>query len=460
MENKHKNFRHQAISYVGCCILLSIAAFHPTTVLAQNETVLDEIIAVVGNEIVLQSDVDGLVVNIIQQQQTPYSEELWMQALEQLINQQVMSVVAKRDTTIEVTDDQVEQALEQRVEQITQQVGNEAKLEELYGKSIIQIKTEMREEFRGQLLAEQLQQRKIGQIRITPSEVNEWFAQFPTDSLPTIPEMVRVSHIVRQPTLTDAVKEETLEIITAIRDSIVVGGGSFEELAASFSEDPGSAPSGGRMEEMSLGDLVPEFAAVVAREPVGQVSQPFLSTFGYHILRVNDRRGDIVDFNHILIAIDDYNLDPTETIVYLNAVRDSIENYRIPFEVLAKRNSEEEQSANLGGRVADPRTLELDLFSEALGVDWQVLLDTLEIGEVSYPAEVELQNGRRAYHIVKLNRRIAPHQWNIKTDYPRIEQFALQEKRGLELQKWIEKLRKSVYVDYRGKARTLRLANL
>jgi len=441
-------------------LLIGSGALTTRAVLAQNETVLDEIVAVVGSQIVLQSDVDGLVVNMLQQQETPYSDELWAGALEQLINQKVMSVVAKRDTTIEVTDDQVEQALEQRVDQITQQVGSESALEELYGKSIIQIKTEMREEFRDQLLAEQLQQRKLNQIRITPSEVSEWFAQFPTDSLPTIPEIVRISHVVRYPALTDAVKQEAMEIVTAIRDSVVTGGGDFEELARTFSEDPGSAPSGGHMEEMSLGDLVPEFAAVASREPIGQVSQPFLSPFGYHIVRVNDRRGDIVDFNHILIAINDLSLDPTETIAYLNALRDSIDTFGIPFEVLAKRNSEEEQSANLGGRVTDPRSFELDLFSETLGIDWRTLIDTLEVDEVSYPAEVELLNGRRAYHIVKLNRRVAPHQWNIRTDYARIEQFALQEKRAIELEDWIDKLRKSVYVDYRGKAKEMHLAEL
>lgn len=426
---------------------------------AQNAQVLDEIVAIVGDEIILQSEVDALLSNLIRQQpQASYSDELWMQALDQIINQHVMTVVAKRDTNITVSQEEVDQVLEQRISQLTQQVGSQARLEELYGKSLVRIRADLRDEFRDQLLAERLQQSKVRNIRVTPTEVREWFAQFPTDSLPTIPEVVRVSHIVRYPELTPEAIGEAREIISAIRDSIVNAGASFEELAGQFSDDPGSAAIGGRIEETNLADLVPEFAAVASRSAVGEVSQVFQTTFGFHILRVNDRRGETIDFNHILIRIDDRRIDPTPAIEYLGTLRDSILNQQVPFAVMAKRHSQEESSAQLGGRVIDPQTGERDLVLENLGELWLATLDTLDEGEISHPARVELEDDRQAYHIVELQRRRPEHTVDLATDYERIEQFALSEKRTRELQEWVGRLRENVFVDLRGRAERLALA--
>ena len=424
-------------------------------VLAQTGPVVDEIVAVVGDQVILRSDVDGLVLNVVRSQNQPYTEDLWRQALEQMIDQKVMAVVAKRDTTIKITDEQVQQALDNRVQQLVRQVGTEQRLEELYGKSIAQVKSDLREEFRLQMMGDQLQQQRLGTIRITPSEVRQWFDQFPTDSLPTLPELVRVSHVVRYPKLTEAAKAEAREILTTIRDSIVTGGASFEEMAQQFTDDPGSASTGGHYAGMRLGDLVSEFGAVASRIPPGEVSQVFESPFGYHILRVNERRGDVIDFHQILIKIDDSEIDPTETITALETLRDSVVAHRVPFELVAKRHSEEESSAPVGGRVTDPRSGERELVLDALGPEWRALLDTLEVDEVSRPAEVELLNGRRAYHIVLLQRRIPPHRWNIETDYERIEQYAHQEKRARMHREWLDRLRKEVYIDLRGKAREM-----
>lgn len=443
------------IVWIAVLLLLPVAA--PS--LAQDGRIIDEIVAVVGDEIVLQSEVDALLANLMRQQpQVTSTDEMWMDALDQIISQHVMTVAAKRDTNITVTQDEVDQTLEQRINQMIQQVGGQQRLEELYGKSLVRIRAELRDDFRDQLLAEKLQQTKMRDIRITPTEVREWFAQFPADSLPTIPEVVRVSHIVRYPALTEEATSEAREIISAIRDSIVQAGASFEEMASQFSDDPGSAQVGGRIENTNLGDLVPEFAAVASRSPVGEVSQVFETPFGYHILRVNERRGEVVDFNHILIRIDDSRIDPASTIDFLSAVRDSILHQGMPFAVMAKRHSEEERSAQLGGRVIDPQTGERDLVLANLGDLWQETLDTMSIGEISRPARVELESDRQAYHIVELERRVPEHEVALDTDYERIEQFALQDKRSRVLQEWITRLRTEVYVDLRGRAERLALA--
>ena len=439
-------------------LLAAFVALGPTSVQAQSADVVDEIVAVVGDNIVLRSEVDALVANVAQQQGQAPSEGLWMDALDEVVNQQVLTVHAKRDTTIEVTDDQVEQALNARIQQMTQQVGGEGRLEELYGKSLLQIRSELRDDFRDRLLAEQLQQRKLRTIRVTPSEVEAWFDRIPQDSLPVFPEAVRVAHIVRYPDVTAAAEQAAMQVISAIRDSVVEGGASLEEMAQQFSDDPGSAQNGGAYEDYQLGDLDPDFAAVASRLPIGEISSVFKTQFGLHILRVDERRGDVVDFAHVLIELDDDATDPTEAIEYLSQVRDSMATYGIPFEVMARRHSEEAQSAQSGGRVVDPRSGQRDLPLEALGPQWQSTLSGLEKDEVSEPAPAELLDGRRAYHIVKLQRHTPEHRVSLRTDYERIEEIALQEKQARVLGEWIDELREDVYIDVRGKAKDLSLA--
>ncbi len=438
--------------------LLIAPAIRPAWAQADNE-VIDEIVAVVGDKVVLKSDVDGYVMGAIQQRQIPYSEDLWLEALNRIIDQKVLAVHAKKDTTIQITDEQVEQALDQRIDQLIAQLGGQARLEELYGKSTLQIKADLREEFREQMMAEQFQGKKLRQIRVTPSEVQAWFSQFPTDSLPTLPDIVRIAHIVRYPDVSEQARAEGMEIISTIRDSIVAGGASFEEMAEQFSDDLASARNGGRDSGRRLNELVPEFAAVAARIPIGEVSQPFETQFGLHILRINDRKGDVIDYNHVLIQFDESKAEGTKSIAYLNTVRDSILTEKVPFEVMARRHSQEAASSNRGGRVVDPMSGNRDLPLNALGPTWQQTIAPLEEGQISQPAEVELLDGRRAFHILLLQKRIPSHKVDIHTDYERIEQIALQEKQARVIAQWLSELRDDVYVDMRGKAESLSMAD-
>lgn len=435
------------------CILLLSDLLHAQSP-AQNQ-VLDEIVVVVGHELILRSEVDALLAGYLRQQRQTYSDELWLEALNQLIDQKVLAEHARRDTTIQISDDRVEQALQERLNQFMQQVGGQTRLEEIYGKTLTQLKAELRNDFREQMLAETFRNRKLQQIRITPSEVRAWFEQFPTDSLPTLPDLVRLSHIVRYLRPSEQARQEAFEIATSIRDSIVSSRTSFEDMARRFSEDPGSAAAGGHIPDTRLADLVPEFAAIAARIPLGEISQPFETPFGVHILRVNRRQGDLIDFNHILIRIDERQADPSEAIAYLKAVRDSILQYNLPFGLMARRHSEEEATAAQGGRVVDPRTGERDLVLSALDPTWRRTIDTLEVGEISHPAEAVLLDGRRAYHIVRLDQFTPSHRVNLETDYARIEQLALQDKRARELRQWLNELRQSVVIRLVGKAREL-----
>ncbi len=432
--------------FIACTLAAPWLLFPGQTVRGQDQKVIDEVVAIVDGQILLRSDVNGLVFNAVQQGRMKLTDELWLDALNQLIDQKVMAAHAKRDTNLVVTDDQLDQVLDQRIDAMSAQVGGQTRLEEIYGKTVTQIRAELRDEFRDQMLAEQFQGQKIQQIRITPSEVRAWFNRIPKDSLPVLPEAVRISHIVRYPTVTDAAREDARDILQNIRDSILVGSSSFEEMARLFSDDPGSASRGGRYQGARVSDFVPEFAAVATRIPIGEVSQIFETEFGLHIMRVNERRGDVVDLNQILIQFDPRKFDPSDAIDHLSALRDSILASDLPFARMARLHSEDESSAQRGGRVLDPRTLEKNLYVESLGPRWRQTIALLEKGEISEPSEVDLLDGRRAYHIVMLHDRIPSHRVNLETDYEMIKELALREKQANVMREWLDTLRESVYV--------------
>jgi len=427
---------------------LVLAVGMPNQSFAQQETVLDEIVAVVDGEIILRSDVNALVLGLVQQQQTQVTDELWLDALNELVNQKVVLAHAKKDTTIQISPEQVSQEIDGRIQRLSAQAGGQQRLEEAYGKTVAEIKADLTPNVREQLMTSEFQRRYMQGIKVTPSEVREWFNQIPQDSLPTLPEIVRVAHIVRLPEPDPEAREEALHIITTLRDSIVTGGATIEDLAK-FSDDPGSAQNGGRYENIRLSELVPEFGAIAASLEPGQLSQIFDTDYGLHILRLNSRTGDVVDFNHILIKVDDSRVNPQPAIDLLTAVRDSVVNMNIPFELLARRHSEEPRSSSRGGYVSDPRSDDRDLVLTALSDAWQGTINSLSIGDISEPTKFELLDGRTAWHIVWLQDRIPVHSVSITDDYDRIEQLVLQDKRAVELDKWLRRLRTTVYIEMR-----------
>jgi peptidyl-prolyl cis-trans isomerase SurA len=430
-------------------VLVAAAGSAPATH-AQSRTI-DRIAAVVGDDIVLTSEVDQLVRQQTQRQQRSYSEELWMQSLQNLIDQKLLAEKARRDTTLTVSAQQVSQGLDRRIDQMASRAGGRDQLEKIYGKSILEIKQQFRGNFRSQMLAQRLRQRRMQKIDITPSEVRQWFEEIPTDSLPNLPKTVRLSQIVRYPKPSDAAKAEAESLITSIRDSIVSGGASFEAMARQFSDDSGTASSGGALGTVNLDQLVPEFAAVASRTPVGQVSQAFYndSQDGYHILRVNSEAGNTVDLNHILIKAKSEDSGAERAKAYLRTVRDSILNHDRPFEVMARRHSEEERSSEDGGRVTDPQSGSRDLVLDALNPSWRRTIRSLEVGEISQPTEVQLLNGDQAFHIVRLDDRTPAHRASLEEDYQRIRQLALQDKRNRRMREWVDELRDEVYVEVR-----------
>jgi peptidyl-prolyl cis-trans isomerase SurA len=424
-----------------CAALLGVLLAAPANAQRDGE-VVDGVVAVVGTHPILRSDVDAVALSLTRGAPPPAEQR--RAALDELISHHVIIVHAERDTTVAVLEEEVTLALEQRTEELVRQLGSEEAVEQLYNKSLAQLREDYRGDVRRQLRAQEFQRRRYFNVRITPAEVREWYRAIPTDSLPEVPELVRLAHIVRFPTLDPAARDEARGRIDAIRDSIAAGS-TIEEMARRHSDDPGSRDNGGRYSAINLRDLVPEFGAVAGSIETGEVSQVFESPFGFHVLRLNARRGDVVDFNHVLIQIDQSRTDPAEALRVLRMVRDSLDAGG-DFARLAKEFSEDASSSARGGNVVVPQTGDRDLRYEALGPSWRATLDGMAEGEVSQPTRVELLDGREAYHVVKLQRRVPEHTLSLDLDWPLIEEFALQEKRQRELEAWTRDLYARVYI--------------
>lgn len=441
--------------YINLILLLTTLTVSP--LLGQTPpTSADRIVALVNDQVILKSDIDQSVADYIRQagfnqQEIPFTKELWYTFLEGEIDNKLLLEKAKIDS-ITVTDDQVNQQMDARVSQLIQQAGSEQALEQAFGKSIIQLKADFRDTFREQMTANQVRQLKLNDIKITRPEVKEFFDSIPKDSLPTIPEQVSLSHIVILPKAKSDAKDASYKFAESLRDSILNHNVSLEDLAKRHGMD-GSAQRGGQLPMMGLNELVSEYSAAAAALQPGQISEVVETEFGYHIIRLDERVGDKIKTSHILIRIDAQQLDDETAINELNAIRDSLlNNEELTFSGMAIRNSEDPSTSKSGGKIVDSQTGErliaLNRLDPAL---YRIVLLMDEIGQISEPKPFNPNNANagKAYRIVRLDNQIPEHVASLETDYERLKNISLQQKQSREFQKWIKELRDEIYIEYR-----------
>ncbi|HLR32330.1 MAG TPA: peptidylprolyl isomerase [Fodinibius sp.] len=431
----------------------------PLLSLAQESSTstIDKIVAVVNDHIILKSDVDQQVQQYLMQmqqqnQQVPFGEDMWYAMLQNIVDRNIKLEQAERDS-VEVTNQQVDQQIDQRIMQSVQQLGSEAELEKQMGKSIIQIKADLRDNYREQMTVQRLEQLKREEIQITRPEVRKYFDSIPKDSLPTIPEQVSLSQIVITPPPLEDARQEALELAKQLRDSLLNHGESIEELAQIYSDGP-AASDGGRLPLISLDDLVSEYSAAAAALEPGEISEVVESPFGFHVIRLNKRVGEQIDTNHILISIDEESYDDQAAIDRLEQIKDSIQTREdLSFADVARKYSEDPNTAPLGGRLLNPQTgermLSLEQMDPAL---YRIVLLLQNEGEISEPKSFQMgQSGdsQRAFRIVRLNRHVAEHTANFEQDYDRIKAAALQAKQQRMLASWVAGLRDEMYVEYK-----------
>ena len=416
-------------------------------------TRLDGIAAVVGDQVVLYSEVEALVQQSTRPDQ-PAPPDLWSRALDRLVEQRVVIARARQDTTLNVTEDMIAQQTDRQVAQLAAQLGGEDALVEAYGRSVDEVRASFREDVRDEILLQQYRGRRVFSVQVTPGEVREWFERIPEAERPLIPELVRLAHVVKVP---EGDRPAVRARVEALRDSIVAGQATIEELADRYSDDPGNtrsdgAKNGGLYTTLRLSDLESRFRAAASASEIGAISPVFETPFGYHVMRVNEREGERISFNHILLTVEPDEAGVQAALAELEVLRDSVVTHGVPFEAIARRHSEDPYSASRGGFIsADPQTRQRDLQSEGLGPAWRATIDTLEVGEISMPTQATLLDAGRSevVHFVLLQKRTPPHTLAIEDDYALLAQYALQEKQNRVLAEWVDELRQSVYVDIR-----------
>ena len=434
---------------------------YPPFVWAQNisntqSRPIDQIIAQVNDRVILKSDIDTDVRTYILQnrsygQNIPFSEALWYSFLENSIENLILLQKAKIDS-VTIPDERVNRAMDQRIQQLILQAGSEMALERAFGKPVIQLREEFREDFREQMTTEQVRQTYLSSITITRPEVAEFFESIPKDSLPTIPEQVALSQIVIIPPPKNDAKEAAYFFAKSLRDSILTHGIPLEDLARRHSDGP-SGPRGGLLPLMGLNELVSEYSAAASALTPGQISEVVETEYGYHLIELIRRIGDQIETRHILISVNAEELDDEVAIGQLVSIRDSlIEIPDLEFSILARTRSHDPITKVTGGKVLDPETGERYIPLGRLDANlYRTVLLLENVKDISEPRAFTLNstNGGRAYRIIRLDQRIEEHVANMNQDFERLRNIALQQKQLREYSQWVEELRDEVYIEYR-----------
>jgi peptidyl-prolyl cis-trans isomerase SurA len=411
-----------------------------SVIILPQEEVIDRIVAVVDNEIILQSELDFQAAMFASQRGSdPQSPELKRQILNSMIDEKLVYAQAELDS-ITVTDEEVVQRIDYQISVLQQQYGSIANIEQMYGMSIEKIKRELRDDVRKNIMVQRLREKNFTFLEASRREVEEFFDVY-KDSLGMIPEKLSIFHIFRNPKTTDRLKIKYKDFAQAVLDSIK-GGVSFEELAKKYSEDPGSKAYGGDLGFVKRGVFYPEFEAAAFALEEGELSGVVESPVGYHIIQLLERRGESIHTRHILIKFKtDENAD-LETIEFLTEIRDSIVNGNGTFQSFAKKYSEDKETAAYGG--------ELGTFF-INQVDKQLLdvVSKLKEGEISFPRRIEYGQDTYGYHIVFLKSRVPQHPPSLDEDYAEIKRLADEFKKQNEYEEWIKELKTKIYWEVR-----------
>ncbi len=408
-----------------------------SSLLAQSGGVpVDGIVAVVGKEIIMQSDLEKHYLDYTSQFNTVEDpEETRCFILETLMFNKLMVNQAELDS-IEITDEEVDYRINARLSYFLQQVGGNTKyIEEYFKKSMADIKKDLKELMYEQALIEQVQAKITGSITVTPSEVKQFANNLSSDSLPIVPTSYQFGEIVRIPVVSD---EETEAVKARLNDfrERVLRGEKFSMLARLYSDDPGSASKGGDLGFVERGTLYPEFEAVAFNLKSGEVSQVVKTRAGYHIIQMIERKGESIHVAHILIQPKPSTDEQVKAISYLDSVRGVIINEKLSLEDAAKQFSESPTKTN-GGMVVNPYTNSYSFDQQSLDETTYATLNKLIPGEYSECVPYVNDDGVLAYRLIYLKEKVAEHRANIVEDYDMIKTAALEEKKYNAMQKWV-----------------------
>ncbi len=427
-------------------ILCSIFFIATLTINAQPQ-VADKVVAVMGGKIILQSDVQSQYMEYVAENAA--TPETKCKVLEDLLYQKLLLLQAEKDSTLTVSDAQVEAELEKRLNYYVNQFGSKDKFEAFYGKTIQQFKDELRGDVKDILLAQQMRGKVTEGITVSPEEVRKYFEAIPADSIPFINSQVEIAEVVKMPIISDEEKNVAKQKIEQLH-ARVLKGESIGNLAILYSDDPGSAKNGGLYKGVKRGEFVPEFEKRAYSLNDGEISEVFETQYGFHFMQVVHRHGDLVDIRHILITPKVTEEDMAQAKRALDSIYKAVTRDSLSFSEAAARFSDDKNTKYSGGVIINPQTGLTRWDMDQLGqIDPTIsfTINTMKIGDVSAPVFYNTPDAKQAYRIIKLNNITKPHKANLVDDYQQIQAAALAKKESRTISEWINhKLREGIYV--------------
>jgi peptidyl-prolyl cis-trans isomerase SurA len=423
----------------GICLFCTSIDAQDSITTPARKFLIDQVVAIVGNEMILQSDIESEYLQVKAQGIT-IKGDARCSILEKLLEQKLMVNQAKIDS-LEVSPSSVELQLSNRLDYFVNQIGSEKELENYFGKTMIEMREDFRDLIYEQMLVDKMQGVITDGIKITPSEVRSYYNSIPKDSIPFIEAKLEIQQIVIYPASTEeaifAVKERLLDLRKRILD-----GGSFATLAVLYSEDPGSSKTGGEIGFLSKGELDPEYAKVAFSMKEGQVSKIVESAFGYHLIQLIERRGDRVNTRHILLKP---KISPDAMLAAknkLDSIAEAIRKDSLTFELASLVFSGDVDSRMNGGlclnsKSDSPNNGTSTFAMNDFDAEDYYMIKNMNVGDISPAYNSKDKNGKVIYKIVKIKSKTAPHYANLEQDYQYIQALALRNKQQEAVAKWV-----------------------
>jgi len=430
--------------FVFLIIFLVVVPWNARTQ-SSSDSIIDGLVAVVGANIILKSDIEGQYFQIRSQgniQGTATS--LKCQILEDMLIQKLILHQAQVDS-VKITDDQVESEMDRRMRYFVSQAGSPERLEEHFQKTLVEIKAELRDVVREQLFVKMENEKIIKDITITPSEVKSFFRKLPKDSIPEISSEMEIGVIVKIPLIGEEEKQMVKLKLKGFKERIAKGD-DFSTLAVMYSEDPGSSKQGGELGMFKRGDMRPEFEAAAFKLKPGEVSDIVETEDGFHLIQMIERRGEYVNVRHILLQpqVTLFNLNKAK--LSLDTVASLIDTKKLTFEQAVLKYSDDPGKIN-GGLMINPIVGGTRFEASQLDPKVAFIVDKLKVGEISAPVLMKTDRGKQEYRLYYLKLRTKPHKANLDEDYARIQQMALEKKQMEAMNDWITKKAESSYIN-------------
>lgn len=410
------------------------------------EQVIDEVVAVVGANYILASEVEEQYLQYRAQGDITDASALRCRIFEDMLFQKLLLNQAELDS-VQITDDQVNQTMDARFRYYIQQFGSQEKMEKYYKKSLLEIREDFRSKVKEQLMVEEVQQGLVKDVKVTPAEVRRMFNAISPDSVPVIEEQNELGVIVKQPSISKEELDATRERLKGLRERIL-NGENFNALAVLYSEDPGSARKGGEVGFVGRGQLYPEYEATAFSLKKGQISDVVKTQAGYHIIQLIERRGEQINTRHILLMPKVADIEINKASKLLDSAAVQIREKKMTFEEAALKFSDD-PGKNSGGRLINPETGNAVFTLDQLrNIDEKLpgIVGKMKVGELSAPIAILNDEGKQTLQMVYLISKTQPHPANLKEDYNTIQQWALNKKKGDVIDKWIsDKIAKTYF---------------